>query len=407
MKVGVGYANQGDAFSAGCRAAKEAMGQQRIDRPDLVIAFCAGSLDGEPFVRGLRTVVGETVPIIGGSAIGIITNEQISYKGHPAGAAILQSDALRVRVSAAADLDRDEYRAGKRLAEQLPEQPDEKVLLLFFDSIKTPATSTTPPVMNASPPLIRAIDEGLHARVPIVGAGVIGDYRFQPTQQFCGERVTNQSAVAAILAGPFGVYHRIIHGCTLKDGIYHRITRMAGSVVYELDGRPIVEVIDELYGGTQWQAQTPVNRISLGINHGEKYTPFKESDYVNRLIAGVLPSREGVVLFEPDLQEGIEIQFMLRDPETILASARRNTEELLDQMGRDGKTARFGLYIDCAGRTAELSETLTEEAAEVQALFRRQDVPLLGFYSGVEIAPCLGKSRGLDWTGVLLVFTEG
>jgi len=32
---------------------------------------------------------------------------------------------------------------------------------------------------------------------------------------------------------------------------------------------------------------------------------------------------------------------------------------------------------------------------------------LLGFYSGVEVAPLLGKSRGLDWTGVLLVFAKG
>jgi len=31
---------------------------------------------------------------------------------------------------------------------------------------------------------------------------------------------------------------------------------------------------------------------------------------------------------------------------------------------------------------------------------------LLGFYSGVEIAPFLGRSRGLDWTGVLLLFVE-
>jgi hypothetical protein len=30
----------------------------------------------------------------------------------------------------------------------------------------------------------------------------------------------------------------------------------------------------------------------------------------------------------------------------------------------------------------------------------------LGFYSGVEIAPLMGRSRGLDWTGVLVVIAE-
>jgi len=40
-------------------------------------------------------------------------------------------------------------------------------------------------------------------------------------------------------------------------------------------------------------------------------------------------------------------------------------------------------------------------------VFNRYDTPLFGFYSGVEVAPLLGKSRGLDWTGVLLVFAQG
>ena len=406
MKIGIGYANREDAFEAGRTIAQEAITQQGIDKPALVIAFCAGPLDHEAFYRGLRSVVGPDVPIIGGSAIGIITQDQLSYKGFPAGAAILQADDLAVRIAAAEGLAEDEYATGQKIAGQLPPMGNEKLLLLFFDSIKQPATETTPPVMNASPPLIRALDETLGARVPIVGGGVIGDYGFQPTWQFNGDGVAQQTAVAALLAGNFGVWQRVLHGCTLKDGIYHRITRMAGPFLYELDGRPIVEVIDELYGSTHWQTQVPVYRLALGINEGEKYGEFREEHYVTRLIAGVLPDREGIVLFEPDLQEGIEVQFMLRDPQTIINSASRNTRDLLDQIRKAGARPLLGLYIDCAGRTAEASETLTEEAAEVQSLFRQEQIPLLGFYSGVEIAPCLGKSRGLDWTGVLLVLTE-
>jgi hypothetical protein len=50
--------------------------------------------------------------------------------------------------------------------------------------------------------------------------------------------------------------------------------------------------------------------------------------------------------------------------------------------------------------------TKIEEASEVQEVFNQYNIPLLGFYSGVEIAPLLKKSRGLDWTGVLLVLAE-
>ena len=76
------------------------------------------------------------------------------------------------------------------------------------------------------------------------------------------------------------------------------------------------------------------------------------------------------------------------------------------QIKRDGKNALFGMYIDCAGRAASYSNTKTEEASEVQKVVNQHNTPLLGFYSGVEVAPLLQKSRGLDWTGVLVVLAE-
>jgi len=136
-------------------------------------------------------------------------------------------------------------------------------------------------------------------------------------------------------------------------------------------------------------------------------TQVREENYVNRLITGTLPDDEGIVLFEPDLEEGTEILFMLRSPETMMESVRKNSIELMKQIKTDGKAPIFGLYIDCAGRSAAFSETVNEEASEIQKVFNQYNVPLIGFYSGVEVAPLLGRSRGLDWTGVLLVLAEG
>ena len=64
------------------------------------------------------------------------------------------------------------------------------------------------------------------------------------------------------------------------------------------------------------------------------------------------------------------------------------------------------MYIDCAGRNARYSDTMEEEATEIAAAMNRERIPLLGFYSGVEVAPLPGRSRGLDWTGVLTVFAR-
>ena len=222
MKVGVGYCNEKDAVLSARKVAEDAIEDGDVRNPDFVFAFCGGKLDHEAFFCGLQSVVGNEVPIIGGSAIGIITNDYLSYKGCPAVVAVVESDALQHRFVAVDDLAKDERLAGKKLAEQL----------------------------------------------------------------------------------------------------------------------------------------------------------------------------------------STEVQFMLRDTTRMIESAKRNATALMGEIEADRRRALLGIYIDCEGRTADHSNTLTEEAYEVQKVFNQYETPLFGFYSGVEVAPLLGKSRGLDWTGVLLVFAK-
>ena len=407
MKVGIGYDNRKDSVSLGKEVAGNAIKNGRIDKPSLVIAFCSGKVDHEEYFRGLQTVVGDKVPIIGGSAIGIITNNHLSYEGYPAGAAVIESVTLQHRVASAGNLDKNERIAGQKLAENLSNSIDGELLLIFYDSIKNAPTENTPPIINASPPLIEGIEEILKPNVPIIGGGLIGDYEFSHTKQFCGSYVGNQRIVGSLLGGGFKPYFRIMHGCTPKDGVYHTITKSEGAVLYEVDGKPIVDVIDDQYGNKDWRKQVPVGRMTIGVNHGEKFGDFKEENFVNRLITGALPNGEGIVIFEPDLKEGTEILFMLRNNKIMIESVKMNSAKLLEEIIAKGEKPIFGLYIDCAGRTSKASDALTEEASEVQTVFNHYATPLLGFYSGVEVAPLLGKSRGLDWTGVLLVLAKG
>ena len=406
MKVGIGWCNKENAFLSGKTVTESAIKNGALSRYDFVISFCSGRLDHDDFFKGIQSVVGTDVPVIGGSAVGIMTNDYLSYEGYPAGIAIIDSDNFQYKVAATDNLHEDEKTAGSKLAEKLTDELKGKFLLLFYDSVKIPATKEVPPVLNASSPLIEGIEKNLISSVPIIGAGLIGDYGFGPTKQFCGSFVDSQCAVGAMLSGGFTPYFRIMHGCRPLDGVDHKITKIKGHIIYELDGKPIVEMIDELYGNKDWQNQYPVKLLTIGVNCGKKFDEPKEANYINRLITGVLPDGDGIGIFEPDLAIGVEIQFMLRDSLKMIESARRNSKEIMEQIRLDGKKALFGIYIDCAGRSAEQSNTFTEEAIEVQKVFNENKTPFIGFYSGVEIAPLLQKNRGLDWTGVLLIFAE-
>lgn len=406
MQIGIGYANQADSFESGKKVITEAVKSGEITHPDFVFSFCGGTVDHDDYYRGMRSVLGDDIPILGGSAVGIITNNAFTYEGYFAAAAVIEDRSLNYCVASAGHIDRDELAAGVNMAEKLMTIDREKPLILFYDSLKSPATESSPPIMNASSPIIEGVCKVFDENIQILGAGLLGSFNFDFAHAFCGMFTGKQCMVGTQLNGDFHIHHCIMHGCTPLDGMYHTITKMDGAVIYEIDGKPAVEIIDNLYSHKQWREQLPVQLLSIGVNHGKKFEPPQESHYVNRIITGVLPDDEGVILFEPDLEEGVEIQFMLRDSCEIVQSARRNTAEMLAQIAAAGKKAVFGLYLDCAGRISILSNTDAEEAEEVRNLFNKHKIPFLGFYTGVEIAPLLGISRGLDWTGVLIVFSE-
>jgi len=176
-------------------------------------------------------------------------------------------------------------------------------------------------------------------------------------------------------------------------------------VVYEIDRKRALDVIDNLLGNRDWQKRLPLLLVTLGVNQGDKYAPYDEKNYINRLVLGIIPEQKAIVLFEADFESGTEFQFMRRNSKLMEESTEKGCREAIAYLEKNNQEPFFALYIDCAGRTAGFSGAEMEEASIVQSIIGAR-IPLLGFYSGVEIAPLLGKSRGLDWTAVLLILSR-
>ena len=296
----------------------------------------AGSRILDRFYDGLRAVVGDATPIVGGAGIGVIATGGLSYHGHPAVAAAIQSDSMRFTVSACGGLDVDEARAGAGIVDGLRFSDDARALLLFYDSGRLPGGPDTPPVRISSAMLLEGVDGRLSDRVPVVGAGLVGSYAFEPTPQFCGSHVAPRHAVGCLVSGRVRAYHALMHGCIPIDGVYRTITRMEGDVVCELDGRPVVGIVNELYGGSDWQSERPIIRnLTIGVNLGDRYGPPLESHYVNRLITGLSADGAGIGIFEADLRVGQDIQFMVRDNRMMMRSVTDNVPALLERVRAD------------------------------------------------------------------------
>ena len=137
----------------------------------------------------------------------------------------------------------------------------------------------------------------------------------------------------------------------------------------------------------------------FGINRGKEGELPNSSNYANRLCLAIDKERNGITMFESDMVAGTRFQVMYRSLDLDYIPP------IINQLFKDHADRRpvFAFYIDCAGRAAGQTSELEDAVIVQRAVANR--VPLLGIYSGVEIAPLMGKPRTLDWTGVFCLFS--
>ena len=400
-KIGIGIFEGHDAKSAGKEAAYLALKELHAGQnAGWAMVFAGGRHAPDEVLSGLRSQLGD-LDIIGGSAVGGITHNFANYSGYECVVALFPASIAKPHFLVATDLDKGEEEAGRRLGAQLNEAASEDSdVFLFYDTVRT----SPPPVLNTASRLVEGIYNGLgDKQLNITGAGLVGDFQLSGSYVFDGRHYAKQAAAAVVLPSELSAHTTIMHGC-IPISSFMEITRVDGPIIYEIDHRPALDVLNEIFGEQQGCAL--VDNLSLimtlGEKHGDPMAPYSESVYVNRLIVHTNPDDGSVILFEADFKQGAKIQIMTRDNTLMLESVRKRSTELLQSINSSIPVG--GFYINCAGRCSAFTGTDVEDAKILQKQWNG-NVPLFGFYSGVELAPLMGRTRPLDWTGVLTLFT--
>lgn len=370
-----------------------------IDRahlpPQLVIAFCGGKHPPLPLLEALREELGP-VPIVGGAAAGAITRNGMGYSGFEIALGVFGPKDVVPACVCTNDLLAGEEQAGAKLGSKVKERVGkDSVVMLLYDSI----AAKLPLRLHPAAPLVEGFYRGLGSRsVHLIGAGLLTDLNLSDGWIYDGNTVRKHSALALVFPPNVRAHTVIMHGCRPVSS-FMKITRIDSAEVFELDGKPALSVLEKMLGIELGNSDTHSVSLlaTLGQKHGDPYAPFNEKSYVNRLILRTNRDAGSITIFEPDFKTGSLVQIMARDNELMLASVEQGMAEMGDNV--KNKKQFLSFYIDCAGRASARSGSATEEASI--AMKAPSSVgPILGFYSGVEIAPFGEKSSPLDWTAV-------
>jgi hypothetical protein len=397
-RAGVGYSENPQSEAAGLEAARAAMDRAGISRCDLALLFSTARHDQARLLRAVRSVVGSSAKIAGGGAAGVITNDRLGYEGSQVGVAVVASSSVEIHTFLQPGLTEDEYRVGHALGTQIAKRSfrGKPNLFLMYESVK--ASTPQGPRLNMATPLLEGMESALGSWPAVLGMGLHGDPRWIPALQYFDDGLETQSSLAVVLSGSARM-HSMMTSNLKPMSTYRQITNADGPAVLEIEGRPALEVVEDLIGSDLRWEDYPL-AITLGVNGGDRFGEFKEEEYANYLCVAVDRERRALVMSDTFLRPGVEVQFMRRDMD--FKEIRRRADRLVAETG--GHNPFLALYVDCAGRSRMYTGSEAEEAEEIQAAIAK--LPLLGLYSGSEITKVGGRVRRLNNAGVLAIFTE-
>lgn len=250
-------------------------------------------------------------------------------------------------------------------------------LLLFPD----PFTWTGPELLAS---LDRAFPSGVKVGGLSSGGGRPGENRL-----FCDRSSHHRGLVGLALRGNLEIETAVGQGCR-PIGNPMFVTRRKGTVIYELDGRPAIEVLQHLLGALGPEDRKRArSSLFLGVSMHPSLEVHHRGDFLIRNLVGIDPTT-GAIGTAAQLDGNPIVQFHLRDPSS---SADELTDLLTDHAEHTASTpSRVALLFSCVGRGIGHYGRPDHDSALIREQLGRPKLPIVGFFGNGEIGPIAGRT---------------
>ena len=228
-------------------------------------------------------------------------------------------------------------------------------------------------------------------QTPVYGGIASDGWTFDSTYVFTDKGISQTKGVMMLVGGNISPIFTIEHSTTLTTNLHKIVTKAEGTVVYELDGKPVTDFIREMGLITD---KTSVILDYLG-------TPFlatqktKDGDEIDTLrCLGVIDHENKSCGYIGRVDEGSELNMVLISKEDIERSVKTAFDEILEKI-RQSKDYKYS-SIFCSSCAARYCLLVADKNAEGRAYEGRlpKDINVQGVYIYGEFCPAHGKHSG-------------
>lgn len=333
--------------------------------PQLVTIFGASSFLTDPLFVEAVTKLFAGAAVVGCSTAGEISNDGVGDDSCTVTA--VGFDATRVRsVSSALSAMSDSRASGERIGKALFDS-ELRAILVFGPGVQ----------INGSA-LVDGITSIVGSSVPVMG-GLAGDGgAFKRTWTWGVNGVTDNHVIGLGLYGNSLDFSYGCFGGWETFGPERRITRCDGNVLYELDGKPALDIYKRYLG--EYARNLPASGLLfpfaiLGEN--------RKAVGLIRTILGIDESNGSLTLAGAIESNGY-LKLMHASTDKLVDGAEVAAEDALGMHSGNGDG--LAILISCIGRKLVMGERVDEEVEAVSSVLGSH-VTRTGFYSYGEISP--------------------
>ena len=392
-KAGVGMSHHHNPNVAGREAAEKALKKAGVGKPDFVFMFASVGYDQHTLLRAVRETTGGA-PLTGCSAEGTIGGDDADESNFSVVVTAISSGELQWTNGIATGLSADSRTVGEQVAENLQSDLSSAAIGLFVfpDAL----------AVNFDH-FVSGLEGNLSTDrfLPLWGGAAGDNFARRQTYQYYDDEVVSDAAAYALLSGEAQAAWAISHGC-IPIGNERMVTRCQGNIIYEIDGKPILEVIKEYIPDPNLVANWYRYALTLALCFkAPEY--FEGEEYIVQGIPRINEDDESITI-QTEVTEGTSVWFSSRDKEKLATGLDRMATQIKHQLG--GAQPKLVFQFDCASRGKMMFRD--QERSKLLGQFRQSvgsDAPWVGFYTYGEIGPVAEHNLRHIYTAVVLALS--